>query len=147
MEVILLKDIENVGKAGSTLKVKDGYARNYLFPHNLAVVSSSGNIKNLEQKKQQMDLQREKIKKAAESLKTKIEALSLTIPVLTKEKDKMYGSITVVELVKALKDENIEIDKNCVQLEEPIKTVGIYEIPAQIHPEVTAKIKVWVVEK
>ena len=147
MDVILKQDVNGIGKAGAVVKVKDGFARNYLFPHNLAVLSTSGNLKNLELEKRKKDLQQEKLKKEAERTRDKLQALSLTLAVLTQEKEKLYGSITAVELAKALKDENIDVDKDAILLEEPIKALGIYEIPVKLHPEVSGKIKVWVVKK
>ncbi len=147
MEVILNQDIEVLGKAGNTIKVKVGFARNFLFPKRLAVPLTDTNIKNLEQEKQRKSLRVEKEKKESEQLKDKLESLSLTIPVLTQEKDKLYGSITPLEIHHALKEEGYDIDKNSIILEEPIKSLGIYQIPIKLHPEVSAQVKVWVVKK
>jgi large subunit ribosomal protein L9 len=147
MEVILNKDVEGVGKAGSVVKVKDGFARNFLFPKQLAVALTESNIKNIEQEKQRKSLKLEKEKKEAEQLKEKLDSISLTIPVLIQEKEKLYGSITSLEIQRALQDEGYDIDKNHIVLEEPIKSLGIYQIPIKLHPEVSAQIKVWVVKK
>jgi large subunit ribosomal protein L9 len=147
MEVILNQDVEGLGKAGSTAKVKDGFARNFLFPKHLAVPLTAGNIKNLKQEKERESFRLEKEKKEAEQLKNKLESLSLTIPVLTQEKDKLYGSITPLEIQRALKEEGYEVDKNRIILEEPIKSLGIYQVPINLHSEVSAQIKVWVVKK
>jgi large subunit ribosomal protein L9 len=147
MDVILTQDVNGIGKAGSVIKVKDGFARNYLFPRNLAVISTAGNLKNLELERQKKGLQMEKLKKDAEKIRDRLSTLSLTIPVLTQEKEKLYGSITAADLQKALLDENITIDKDTILLEEPLKALGIYEIPVNLHPEVSAKIKVWIVKK
>ena len=146
MEVILKENVAGLGTIGTVVKVKDGYARNYLFPMNLAVAVSAQNVKSLEQEKKVRDQKLERQKKEAELLKTKLDALSLTIPVLV-EKDKLYGSITSLEIHKALEDESIIIDKTQIALEEPIKALGIYEVPVKLHPEVTATLKVWIVKK
>jgi len=147
MEVILSKDLERIGKAGQVIKVKDGFARNFLIPNGLAVPVNVTNLKKLEEEKQRKILQLEKLKKEAEELSAKLSGLSLTMPVLTQEEDKLYGSINAIDLANALKEEGIELDKNKIALDEPIKALGIYEVPVKLHPEVTAKIKVWIVKK
>lgn len=147
MEVILNKDIDRIGKAGQIVKVKDGFARNFLIPNALAIPVTTQNLKNLEQEKQGKVLQLEKIKKNAEELKARLESLSLTIAVLTHEEDKLYASITSIELATALKEEGFNIDKNSIVLPEPIESLGIYEVSIKLHPEVFAKVKVWIVKK
>jgi large subunit ribosomal protein L9 len=147
MEVILSKDVDRIGKAGTIIKVKEGFARNFLIPNGLAVVVTSANLKKLEAEKQNKTLQLEKRKKEAEGLRDKIASLSLTLPVLTQEEDKLYGSITSMDLANALKEEGFDIDKNVIDLSEPIKSLGIYEVPVKLHPEVIAKVKVWIVKK
>ena len=147
MEVILSKDIDRIGKAGHIVKVKDGFARNFLMPNGLAVPVTPASLKKLEQGKQQKALQLEKAKREAEGLRDKLARLSLTIPVLTHEEDKLYASITVQDLAAALLEEGFNIEKNSIVLDEPIKVLGIYEIPIRLHPEVSATIKVWVVKK
>lgn len=147
MEVILNQDIDRLGKAGQIVKVKDGFARNFLIPNSLAVPLTPTNLKKIEQEKQRKILKLERAKKEAEDLKEKLTSLSLTIPVLTHEEDKLYGSIASGELAAALKEEGFNIDKNSIILDEPIKSLGIYEVPVNLHPEVATKIKVWVVKK
>jgi len=147
MEVILTQDVPGIGKTGAVVKVKDGFARNFLFLKNLAMPVTDGNIKSLEQEKLRRLQKEQKSKKAAEELKSKIEALSLTIAVLTQENDKLYANITAQELQKALSDEGYEIDKKVILLEEPIKALGIYQVPLKLHPEVSGEVKVWIVKK
>jgi large subunit ribosomal protein L9 len=147
MEVILNQDIDRVGKAGNIVKVKDGFARNFLIPNGLAVPVTPANLKKLEQEKQQKTLQLEKAKREAEELKAKLARLSLTIPVLTHEEDKLYASITEQDLAAALSEEGFNIDKNSIVLDEPIKALGIYEVSVNLHPEISAKVKVWIVKK
>lgn len=147
MEVILNKDMDKLGKSGSIVKVKEGFARNFLIPNKLAIPLTPQNLKRLEQEKMKINLEQEKIKKEAQDLKTKLETLSLTLPALTQEEDKLYGSIGANDLAAALKEEGLEINKNFILLDEPIKAVGIYEIPVKLHQEVVAKLKVWIVKK
>jgi large subunit ribosomal protein L9 len=147
MNVILKNDIEGIGKAGTVIKVKDGYARNYLFPHSLALESTPANLKKLEQEQKVRSLQSEKLKAAALALKDKLGKLSLTMPVLVQENEKLYGSISAVEIVKALKDEGFDIGTNLIVLEEPLKALGIFEVPVKLHADVMATVKVWIVKK
>jgi large subunit ribosomal protein L9 len=147
MEVILRENVPGLGNAGSKVKAKDGYARNYLFPRNLAVAVTPQNMKALEQEQKIKAQKLERNKKEAEQVKTKIGQLSITISVLTQEDEKLYGSITSLEIHKALQDEGIEIDKNAIALDEPIKSLGVFEIPVKLHPEVIATLKVWIVKK
>lgn len=147
MEVILTKDVENVGKAGSVIKVSDGYARNFLFPKKLAMQATAGNVKELAAQQEAKKRQDEAQKQKAQALKERVEKLSLTIPVLTQDKEKLYGSIGPLELERALNDEGIEIAKTAFLIEEPIKDLGIYEVPVKLHADVTAKLKVWIVKK
>jgi len=148
MEVILSQDVDKLGKAGAIIKVREGFARNYLIPNKLAIPVTSANIKKLEENKLKKNMQLEKAKKESEDLKIRLENISLTLTALTKEEEeKLYGSIISQDIVNALKEEGFEIDKNLIVLEEPIKSLGIYEIPIKLHPEVTAKVKVWVVKK
>ena len=147
MEVILTQDVDKLGKAGTVAKVKEGFARNFLIPGGLAVLLTPGNVKKLEQNKLKKDLELQKKKKECLDLAGKLSNLSLTIQSLTHEADKLYANITSRDISEALKEEGIEIDKNLILLDEPIKSLGIYEIPVKLHPEVPAKVKVWIVKK
>lgn len=147
MEVILSKDIDRIGKAGHIVKVKDGFARNFLIPNGLALPVTTANIKKLEQDKQQKNLQSEKEKREAEGLRDKLARLSLTIPVLTHEEDKLYASITAQDVAAALEEEGFSIDKNSIMMDQPIKALGIFEVSVRLHPEIPAKLKVWIVKK
>lgn len=147
MEVILKQDIERLGKAGTIVKVKDGYARNFLIPNGLAVLLTPVNLKKLEQERQKKISQLEKTKKDAEELSQRLSGLPLTITVLTHQDDKLYGSISSQDIAAALVEEGFAIDKNLIILDEPIKALGIYEVPIRLHPEVSTEIKVWVVKK
>jgi large subunit ribosomal protein L9 len=147
MEVILKNDIPKVGTAGSVIRVSDGYARNYLFPHGFAVPKTASNAKLLERQHAQQQVQTQKTVQHAQDLKVKLEALSVTIPMLIQEDEKLYGSVSVIDILKALKDEGITIEKSQIELEEPMKSLGIYEVPVKLHPDIIAKVKIWVVKK
>jgi large subunit ribosomal protein L9 len=147
MEVILKKDVAGVGKAGDVLKVKDGYARNFLFTQNLAFEATKGNLKKLQEQQKIQSAHSERLRKEAGNIKARIEKLSLTIPVLVQDNEKLYGSVTAVELAKALKDEGIDIDKAAIHLAEPIKDLGVFEVPVKLYADVSAQLKVWIVKK
>ena len=147
MNVILKSDIEGIGKTGSVVKVKDGYARNYLFPHLLALESTSANLKKLQQEQKARSLQSEKLKAVALVLKDKLEKLSLTMPVLVQENEKLYGSVSSAEIAKALKDEGLDVGTNLIMLQEPLKALGIFEVGIKLHADVTATVKLWIVKK
>ncbi|MFH1397576.1 MAG: 50S ribosomal protein L9 [Candidatus Omnitrophota bacterium] len=147
MEVILVQDIKGIGKAGTRVKVKDGFARNYLLLKGLAVLATTANLNNLEQKRKIQSLQDEKLKKEAEELKVKLEKLSLTISCLAQDESGLYGSITNLDIERALKDEGFNIDKNLIILDEPIKSLGVFEVPVKLYSEIYAKVKVWIVKK
>ena len=147
MEVILTQDIKGIGKAGAVVKVKDGFARNFLFPKKLALELTPSSIKGLQREQERRSQQQQKEKREAEALKEKLAGMSLTIPVLVQEKERLYGSVTAQEIERALKDEGLTIDKSIIEMEEPIKTLGIYQVPIRLHPDVQAQVKVWIVKK
>lgn len=147
MKVILSEDVQKLGKAGAIIRVKDGFARNFLIPNRLAVPATPASLKRLEQEKQKKQSQTENLKKQAEELKNKLTQVSLTIAALTQEEEKLYGSITAQDISAALKDDGFDIDKDQILLNEAIKSLGIYEVPVKLHPEITANVKVWVVKK
>jgi len=147
MEVILNQELDKIGKSGQVVKVKDGFARNFLIPNGLAVLSTAANLKKLEQERQKKGLELEKNKQAAEGLKDRLAKLSLTLPVLTQEEDKLYGSIVAQDIARLLKEEGLDIDKGSIVLEQPIKSLGIFVVPIKLHPEVLAEVKIWVVKK
>lgn len=147
MEVILLKDVKSLGKENNTVKVKDGYARNYLIPRKLAMSYSASAVKIIEAKKKKAELKVEKEKKAAQDLAKTISQLSLTIPMESGVNDTLFGSITPEVISHALRQENIQIDKKNIIIKEPIRKLGIYNIEVKIHPEVKESLRVWIVKK
>jgi large subunit ribosomal protein L9 len=147
MEVILRTDIPKLGKAGDIVKVKDGYARNYLIPKGFAIPANKKNIKALEKERQIILAKAERQRKKLESLAEKLEGLTLTIYRRKIEEDRIYGSVSALDIVNALKEQGIELDKKFVALEEPIKTLGVFEVPIKLAHDKVVNIKVEVLEE
>jgi large subunit ribosomal protein L9 len=147
MKVILTQDVKSIGSMGDVVDVKDGFARNFLFPKNLARLAVGSNLKIVEDIKKKKILAAAKEKKAAEALKEKISAFSCTISVEAGEDDKLFGSVTSQDISRAFELEGLMVEKRGIMLEEPIKKLGVYNISVKLHPEVTAEVKVWVVKK
>ncbi len=145
MEVILRTHIPKLGKPGDVVKVKDGYARNYLIPKGYAIPANQKNLKALERQRQIILAKAERERKKHMSLAEKIEAIELVIPQRVVEEDRLYGSVTVQDILNGLKEHGIELQKKQVLLESPIKTLGEYEVEVRISPEVSAKLKLKVV--
>lgn len=144
-ELILLENVDNLGRLGEVVRVADGYARNYLVPRGLAAKSTPGALRQLEAKKKQLQLQYEQDIKDAQILAEMIEKASVTIPVQAGEDEKLYGSVGAKQITDALGEMNINIDRRCVNLPEPIRQLGMYNVDIQLHEEVGATLKVWVV--
>ncbi len=147
MNVILKENVENLGQIGEQVRVKAGYARNYLIPQGMAIEATVRNLKNLEHLKKLVQDKIDKTLKSAESLARRIESISITLSQKVGENERLFGSITTMTIAAALEEEGIEIDKKKILLEEPIKQLGVYTIPIKLHPELTADLKVWVVEE
>ena len=147
MKVILRQDQENLGEAGAIINVKPGFARNYLIPQGFAMTASPQNMKRFENEKKQMNWRKEQEKRKAEELAKILENVSCTITVQVGEEDKLFGSVTSQNISESLESQGYEIDKRKIQLEEPIKSLGIYSVPIKLHTEVEAKVKVWVVKE
>jgi len=132
MEIILRKDVAKLGKAGDIVKVKDGYARNYLIPKGLAIPANQKTIKALENQRKIILNKAEREKKKLQSLVEKLEGLTFTVYKKVIEEDRIYGSVSVVDILNLLKAKGIEIDKSQIILEEPIKKIGIFEISIKL---------------
>jgi len=147
MHVILLEDIPSLGKVGDRLKVSDGYGRNYLIPQKKAVLATEKDLKAVEHQQRQVQVRLEKAKKDAEKEVQQIEQLSCTFAKTVGESGKLFGSVTSMEIEEFLKENGIAVDRKKILLEEPIKNVGVFTVPIKLHPEVTAHLKVWVVQE
>lgn len=147
MKIILRKDHEGLGKLGEVVEVKDGFARNFLIPKQIALQAVPKNLKILEQEKKRLELKETKEKRLAEQLAKKLEGVSLTATVAVGEEDKVFGAVTSQDIAELLMGKGFEIDRRKIQLDEPFKALGIYEVPVKLHAEVEAKVKLWVVKQ
>jgi large subunit ribosomal protein L9 len=147
MKIILRQDFEQLGRIGDVVDVKDGYARNYLIPRNIAYQATPGGIKMLEEEKKQHSRRQEKEKTAAERLAAQLEKVSVTIQMKVGEDEKLFGSVTSQMISDVLQEKGITLDKRHIELEEPIKALGIYEVPARLAAGVHGIVKVWVVRE
>ncbi len=145
MDIILTENVEGLGHIGQMVKVKPGYARNYLIPKKLAVEASTRNLKELEHQKRQIERKAQKVMQASEVIKQQIEKLSCEIALRAGEEGKLFGSVTTMELGAKLVEAGIEIDRKKIHLEEPIKNLGEYEVPVKLPAGITATLKVKVV--
>lgn len=147
MKVILREDVPDIGQAGQAVEVKDGYGRNYLIPRNLAIPATKANLKAIGEVTKQKELRDRKHRRGAEKIKEKIEKLSLSAEVLVGEEDKVFGSVGVHDILEMMSKEGVSVPKNAVQLDSPIKVLGVYTVPIKIDKSVTADLKLWVVKK
>ena len=145
MEVILKKDFISLGYEGDICKVKDGYARNYLIPRNIAVVKNAANLRTLAQMQKSLEKKRAKRKMEAEILKGKIVDITVVIPMKVAENGKLYGSVSQQTIVDALKEKEIDINKRDVHMEKHIKELGEFEVEIKLYHSVNANIKIKVV--
>ncbi len=147
MKVILRKNYDQLGKIGDLVDVKYGFARNFLLPRQIAYIATQGNIRSLEEEKQQIAKKEVKELEAAKLLAVDLEKISITIPVKVGEEDRIFGSVTNQMIADALKEKKYDIDKRKIDLDEPIKALGIYSISIKLHPDVNAVVKTWVVRE
>jgi large subunit ribosomal protein L9 len=146
MEVVLKKDHEKLGKAMDVVNVKDGYARNFLIPQGIAVVATEGNRKAVAESKRLSEKREEKKLKEARVQAKKIEKVPCTIKVKVGEEDKLFGSVTTQEIADFLAKEGFAVEKRAIELEEPIKQLGVYTVRVNLYKDEYAKLKVWVVK-
>jgi large subunit ribosomal protein L9 len=147
MEVILSQDVHALGKLGQVVKVKDGYARNFLIPRKMAYMATATNLKRIEQQEKNRKIKFEQEKQNAEALAEKLSKASCTLSVEVNDLDKLYGAIAEADIARTLEAEGFAIDKKAIVIEKPIDELGIFEVGVNLHPEVTAKIRLWVTKK
>ena len=147
MEIILLDKIDNLGNVGDIVTVKPGYARNYLFPKGMAVRSSKRNIAFVEEKRKNIELKIAKEEQASQAIFDSLKNVEILMEVEVGENDKLFGSVTTMDLQKALNEQNIEIEKQDILLDNPIKSLGAYDIPIKVTSSLKQNIKVNVVKK
>ena len=147
MKVILQETVEGLGHVGDLLDVSDGFARNYLLPRRKALEASSRNVKALEHVKRVSAEKARKEKLQIEAVAKKISAVSLTLTAQVGKDDKMFGSVTVKDIVEGLAEHGFEVDRRRIQLAQPIKELGTFTVPVKLHRDVTASVSVMVVKK
>ena len=147
MKIILRQDYDPLGKIGEVVTVKDGYARNFLIPKKIGILATSKNMKILEEELKLVELRQNKDRRVAEAVAQELGKTSLTATVSVGEEDRVFGSVTAQTITDLLKEKGYEIDKRKVQLEEPIKALGIYTIIIKLHTDVEAKVRLWVVKE
>jgi len=147
MKVILRKDIEKLGKIGDVISVKDGYARNYLLPRDIAFVATESNVRALEEEKKQVSRKLEKEKKSSEILAGELEKISVTIKMKVGEDEKLFGSVTSQMIADALKEKGVTLDKRQIELEDTLKSLGIFDVNVKLAGGVAGKVKVWIVRE
>jgi len=145
MEVILKESIKSLGSAGDIVNVADGYARNYLIPQGKAVIATTKNVKQLERQQESIRKRAAQLKADLEALAAQLNKLELEIPVKVGESGKLYGSVTSMDIARAISDKGYDVDRKKIQLDEPIKELGEYSILIKLAPEIEATIKLKVV--
>ncbi len=147
MQIILLENVTSLGKAGDLVKVSDGYGRNYLIPKKKAILATEKSVKMVEHQKRQVQQRVEKARKDAQKVAQQIEKLSCTFAKTVGESGKLFGSITSMDIESYLKENGIDVDRKKIVLEEPIKNLGMFTVPIKLSSEVTAQLKVLVVQE
>jgi large subunit ribosomal protein L9 len=145
MEIILKEDVQNLGRALELVKVKTGFAHNFLFPRGLAVLATSSAKKQVEADRAKIEERIKQEKAIFQAQDVKMKDLSLTIAAKVSEGEKLYGSVQNSDISAKLKDAGYDIDKRHVMLPEPIKQLGMYTVKIQLHKEVETKIKLWII--
>ena len=142
MKLILREDVENLGKGGELVDVKPGYGRNFLLPRGLAVLANPKNVRELEHQKRVADAKAAKTRASAEAVAKRLAETPVSLKRKVGEQEKLYGSVTALDIVEALAARGVQLDRRLVELAEPIKTLGDFEVPVKVHRDVSAKVKV-----
>ena len=147
IEVLLMADVPDVGQEGDVVRVAEGFARNFLFRKALAAPVTDATRRKLAKLRAERDSRIKLELGAAQALADKLSSMSVTLPVKSTEGEKLYGSVTGADIAEALKKQGVEIDKHSVQIEEPIRTLGVFNVHVKLHASVIAPVKVWIVEE
>ncbi|MBP7829945.1 MAG: 50S ribosomal protein L9 [Kiritimatiellae bacterium] len=147
MELILTETVEGLGAEGDVVRVAEGYARNYLLPRKLAAPVTEATRRRLETRRKAREAQQQKELEQARVQAAAIEQASCTLTAKTGEGGKLFGSITSADIAAALKAQGLELDKRQIELPEPLRELGVFNVPVKVHPEVQATLKVWIVEE
>ena len=147
MKVILLRDIDTLGSAGEIVSVADGYARNFLIPKRQALLASDANVAQFESQRRQHEATAERERYGAATRAADLEKASLTASVKVGEGERLFGSVTAQNIADLLKEQGHDVDRRKIELEEPIRALGVYNIPIQLEHGVKATVKLWVVKE
>jgi len=147
MDVILRQAIESLGNPGDVVKVKPGFARNYLLPRGLAYEATAGNLKRIQQEKDRLEQAENLRRNSAQDLAKRIEQVSLTFSARVGEEGKLFGSVTSADIAQQLEAQGLTIEKRQIDLHEPIKSLGVYKVPIRLHADVKPEIRVWVIKQ
>jgi large subunit ribosomal protein L9 len=142
MKLILREDVENLGKGGELVDVKPGYGRNFLLPRGLAVPANPKNVRELEHQKKIAEAKAAKLRASAEAVAKRLADTPVTLKRKVGEQDKLYGSVTALDIVEALAARGLQLDRRTIDLPEPIKTLGDFDVPVKLHRDVIGKAKV-----
>jgi large subunit ribosomal protein L9 len=145
MEVILKEDIANLGKIGEVVRVRDGYARNYLLPRGLVLLANKKNLKTFEHQKKMVADQKRKVLGQAQAAAEKLTNVSLVIPMKAGEEGRLFGSVTTIQIEKALAAQGLTVERRKIHLNEPIKNIGEYEVPIRLAADVNVAVKLSVI--
>ena len=146
MKIILISDYNGLGKAGDLIDVKPGFARNRLFPGGLALIASKKNIALIEEKRRVIANSKKRQDASQQDLLNKLSKTEVTIEAQVGEEDKMFGSITAGDIQKSLKEKGLDIDRNTIRLESPIKSLGIFHVKVQLSKDNECDVKVYVIK-
>ena len=147
MKIILTADVDTLGNAGDVVEVKDGYARNFLLPRSVALIANERNMTVYEKVRQQREAQASRAMREAETLAEALKEVSCNVAVRAGEEDRIFGSVTAQQISVALSDLGFDIDRRVIEIEEPIRALGVYDVPIRLHADVKASVKVWVVRE
>jgi len=146
MDIILLKDYDGLGESGDVVAVKPGFARNKLIPEGIALRASKRNLAIAEERKMVTKNRQKREEASNEAILKKLSKTEITIEAQVGDEDKMFGSVTVLDIHKSLEEKGVIVDRNTILLDEPIKALGIYHVPVRVAPELTGDIKIYVIK-
>ena len=147
MKIIMKKDVENLGKTGDVVYVKEGYARNYLIPKSLAIKATRSNMKIVDELQANVARKANKAETTAQNIAKKLQDISVTATVKVGEDDKLFGAVTAQIIAELVAEKGIELDKHNIMLDEPIKELGVFDVAVKVGAGIKAEVKVWVVKE
>lgn len=147
IELILREDVPSLGKSGDVVKVRNGYARNYLLPKGLAYQATEGNKRRIEREAQALAKKREAERAAAQAMAERLQGVQLTFRMKVGEEDQLYGSVTAGDVQRALEGQGVEIEKRKIELPEPLRELGDFEVPIKLYADVRPTVRVLLVQE